>query len=95
MRAIDSTKVIQCRRDFLGGSDARVVMGGDAAALLRLWKEKRGEMDQRISRGTCWSSSAPRPNTSTGPGMSAKRGSRSRTFSAGFSTRAQVDGCDS
>src|SRR6187549_782508 len=31
------------RRDFIGGSDARVIMGEDEAALLRLWREKRGE----------------------------------------------------
>ena len=33
------------RRHFLGGSDARVVMGSDEAALIRLWKEKRGEIE--------------------------------------------------
>jgi hypothetical protein len=32
------------RRDLLGGSDARVLMGADEAALLRLWREKRGEV---------------------------------------------------
>ena len=31
------------RRYFIGGSDARVVMGDDEAALLRLWQEKRGD----------------------------------------------------
>jgi predicted phage-related endonuclease len=31
------------RRYFIGGSDARVIMGDDEAALLRLWQEKRGE----------------------------------------------------
>jgi predicted phage-related endonuclease len=31
------------RRSFIGGSDARVIMGDDEAALLRLWREKRGE----------------------------------------------------
>ena len=31
------------RRNFIGGSDARVIMGTDDAALLRLWREKRGE----------------------------------------------------
>jgi predicted phage-related endonuclease len=31
------------RRHFLGGSDARIVMGTDEAALLHLWHEKRGE----------------------------------------------------
>ena len=31
------------RRYFIGGSDARVIMGDDEAALIRLWQEKRGE----------------------------------------------------
>src|SRR5215813_5041664 len=30
------------RRAFIGGSDARIIMGSDEAALLRLWREKRG-----------------------------------------------------
>jgi predicted phage-related endonuclease len=33
------------RRAFIGGSDARVIMGNDEAALLRLWGEKRGEAE--------------------------------------------------
>jgi len=33
------------RRYFIGGSDARIIMGNDEAALLRLWHEKRGEID--------------------------------------------------
>jgi predicted phage-related endonuclease len=32
------------RRYFIGGSDARVIMGSDEAALFRLWREKRGEI---------------------------------------------------
>jgi len=32
------------RRYFIGGSDALIVMGDDEAALLRLWREKRGEV---------------------------------------------------
>jgi putative phage-type endonuclease len=32
------------RRTFIGGSDARVIMGDDEAALIRLWREKRGEV---------------------------------------------------
>jgi predicted phage-related endonuclease len=31
------------RRHFIGGSDARTIMGKDEKALLRLWREKRGE----------------------------------------------------
>jgi predicted phage-related endonuclease len=31
------------RRSFIGGSDARAIMGSDEAALVQLWREKRGE----------------------------------------------------
>jgi predicted phage-related endonuclease len=31
------------RCSFIGGSDARIIMGHDEKALLRLWQEKRGE----------------------------------------------------
>ena len=37
------------RRYFVGGSDARVIMGDDEAALLRLWREKRGEIEPELS----------------------------------------------
>jgi predicted phage-related endonuclease len=33
------------RRSFIGGSDARVILGTDEAALLRLWQEKRGKVE--------------------------------------------------
>jgi ERF superfamily/YqaJ-like viral recombinase domain len=33
------------RRHYIGGSDARIIMGKDEAALIRLWQEKRGEME--------------------------------------------------
>jgi predicted phage-related endonuclease len=33
------------RRSFIGGSDARIVMGADQGALLQLWREKRGEVE--------------------------------------------------
>ena len=33
------------RRTFLGGSDARTIMGTDESALQRLWREKRGEAE--------------------------------------------------
>jgi predicted phage-related endonuclease len=33
------------RRHFIGGSDARIIMGDDKEALLRLWREKRGEIE--------------------------------------------------
>jgi predicted phage-related endonuclease len=36
---------IGTRRYFIGGSDARIIMGNDESALLRLWQEKRGEVE--------------------------------------------------
>ena len=35
------------RCSFIGGSDARIIMGDDEAALLRLWREKRGEVESQ------------------------------------------------
>jgi hypothetical protein len=39
------------RRYFIGGSDARIIMGTDEAALLRLWREKRGEVEPKDLSG--------------------------------------------
>ena len=39
-----NTKIAD-RRYFIGGSDARIIMGNDEAALIRLWREKRGEVE--------------------------------------------------
>jgi len=33
------------RRQFIGGSDARIIVGDNEAALIRLWREKRGEAE--------------------------------------------------
>ena len=33
------------RRSFIGGSDARIIMGNDESALIHLWQEKRGEVE--------------------------------------------------
>jgi predicted phage-related endonuclease len=38
-------KSYESRRTFIGGSDARIIMGNDEAALVRLWREKRGEAE--------------------------------------------------
>jgi YqaJ-like viral recombinase domain len=44
MRGFDRTAAIaRDRRNFIGGSDARTIMGKDEKALHRLWREKRGE----------------------------------------------------
>jgi predicted phage-related endonuclease len=39
------------RRFFIGGSDARIIMGDDQAALIRLWREKRGEVEPKDLSG--------------------------------------------
>src|SRR5215813_217744 len=39
------------RRTFIGGSDARIIMGDDEDALLRLWREKRGEVEPKDLSG--------------------------------------------
>src|SRR4051812_44250556 len=33
------------RNSYLGGSDARTILGKDEGALMRLWREKRGEVE--------------------------------------------------
>jgi predicted phage-related endonuclease len=41
----ESASTKKTRRYFVGGSDARIIMGTDEPALLRLWREKRGEVE--------------------------------------------------
>src|SRR6516225_9132375 len=38
---------VPSRRSFIGGSDARIIMGTDEQALIRLWREKRGEIEPK------------------------------------------------
>jgi predicted phage-related endonuclease len=43
---MDQTKAVYPNRQaFIGGSDARIIMGNDETALVRLWREKRGEIE--------------------------------------------------
>src|SRR5580658_738532 len=42
---MNSKRKHEGRRHFIGGSDARIIMGNDEAALMRLWREKRGEIE--------------------------------------------------
>jgi predicted phage-related endonuclease len=44
MKYMAGTKLSQARRSLLGGSDARIIMGEDEPPLVRLWREKRGEI---------------------------------------------------
>jgi predicted phage-related endonuclease len=39
------------RRQFIGGSDARIIMGVNEAELIRLWQEKRGEAESEDLSG--------------------------------------------
>jgi predicted phage-related endonuclease len=39
------------RRTFIGGSDARIIMGNDLAALTQLWREKRKEAEPQDLSG--------------------------------------------
>ena len=43
-----STVRVSSRRAFIGGTDARIIMGQDEKALIRLWQEKRGEVGPLI-----------------------------------------------
>ncbi|HEV3162261.1 MAG TPA: YqaJ viral recombinase family protein [Xanthobacteraceae bacterium] len=45
MESMSWTRPADARRHFIGGSDARIIMGNDEAALIRLWREKRGEVE--------------------------------------------------
>jgi len=38
-------EIVLDRRYFIGGSDARVIMGNDETNLIRLWRVKRGEIE--------------------------------------------------
>ena len=76
------------RRRFIGGSDARIIMSPDEAALIRLWKEKRGEAEPEDLAITSSSSSASPPKRSIGLGMSAIQGAPSPTSSAGSGIRS-------
>jgi hypothetical protein len=42
---VDVYRKASARRCFIGGSDARIIMGNDEQAMIRLWREKRGEVE--------------------------------------------------
>jgi hypothetical protein len=44
-RSNGSADTEKLRRHFIGGSDTSIIMGDDEAALIRLWREKRGEVE--------------------------------------------------
>jgi predicted phage-related endonuclease len=43
--SVETKSRLTFRRHFIGGSDARIIMGPDENALVRLWREKRGEVE--------------------------------------------------
>jgi predicted phage-related endonuclease len=47
IREIRRNPVQFSRTSYIGGSDARIIMGDDEQALLRLWREKRGEVEPK------------------------------------------------
>ena len=51
MKVKVSTRSAGNRRSFVGGSDARIIMGEDEEALIRLWREKRGEVEPQDLSG--------------------------------------------
>ena len=69
------------RRTFIGGSDARIIMGSEEAALVRLWKEKRGEAEPEDLSGNLIVQLGTAPRTSIEAGTSAIRDAASRTCS--------------
>jgi hypothetical protein len=75
------------RRFFIGGSDARIIMGQDQDALLRQWREKRGERSRSITRTISSCSSGWLPSPSTGSGSCDRPDRPSTTSRAGFGIR--------
>ena len=39
------------RRNYIGGSDARIIIGDDEGELIQLWREKRGEIEPKDLSG--------------------------------------------
>ena len=63
-----SPSALAHRRFFVGGSDARIIMGSNEAALLRLWREKRGEVEPEDLSGNLIVQLGTLPRTSIGAG---------------------------
>lgn len=78
------------RRAFLGGSDARIIMGDDDAALLRLWREKRGEDPPQDLTDNPIVQLGLATETSIGSGMSARAATRSPRCSTRCATRSSA-----
>jgi hypothetical protein len=75
------------RRSFIGGSDARIIMGADETALDRLWREKRGEAEPEDLSGNLIVQLGAATGSSTVPGTNAIPDDGSPTSSAASGTR--------
>jgi hypothetical protein len=51
MKSTMWTRTYENRRAFIGGSDARIIMGNEEVALIQLWREKRGEAEPKDLSG--------------------------------------------
>ena len=51
MESTSCTNPNGARRSFIGGSDARIMMGADEGAPFPLWREKRGEIEPQDLSG--------------------------------------------
>jgi hypothetical protein len=71
-------------RYFVGGSDARIIMGTDEAALVRLWREKRGEAEPPNYSDNLIVQLGAATEPSTGAGTRKRPDRSSRTSRAGF-----------
>lgn len=78
------------RRHFIGGSDARIIVGRDEPALLRLWREKRGEVDpEDLSGNLIVCNSASPPKSLIAAGTKPILGGSSQTSSSGCGWRVR------
>ena len=60
-----SSRAAVSNRGHVGGYDARIYMGRDETALIRLWQEKRGEAAPPDLPASSWCSSGSPPTGST------------------------------
>ena len=75
------------RRHFIGGSDARIIMSSDEAALIRLWREKRGEVEPEDLSGNLVVQLGVATEALNRSWYERNTGRGSPTFNVGFATR--------
>jgi len=75
------------RRGFIGGSDARIIMGNDEDSLFRLWREKRGQAEPPDYSDNLVVQLGLARRPSIGAGTRKRPVRSSKTSRAGFDTR--------